>query len=72
MQNSYKCVSKDINNLNKNQYKYMKRDSKITNYIKKICKNLNNCFTAISIKKLSNKCTITMIWYNKNEKLDKG
>jgi hypothetical protein len=50
----------------------MKRDSKITNYIKKICKNLNNCFTAISIKKLSNKCTITMIWYNKNEKLDKG
>jgi ribosomal protein S3 len=48
----------------------MKRDSKITNYIKKICKNLN--FTAISIKKLSNKCTITMIWYNKNEKLDKG
>ncbi len=55
MQNSYNYMNKDINNLNKNQYKYMKRDSKIINCIKEICKNLNNCFTAIFIKTLSNK-----------------
>lgn len=50
----------------------MKRDSKIINCMKEICKNLNNCFTAIFIKTLSNKWTITMISYNKNERLDKG